>query len=96
MFTLADIEKLSELVKLPVTEIEKESLSGMLSQTTLYMDMLNELDTSNVDATYQVTGLQNVYQDETLNKTLTQEEVLQNAKIKKDGMIGTSAVLERE
>ena len=96
MFTLEDIEKLSELVKLPVTEIEKESLSGMLSQTTLYMDMLNELDTSNVDATYQVTGLQNVYQDETLNKTLTQEEVLQNAKIQKDGMIGTSAVLERE
>jgi aspartyl/glutamyl-tRNA(Asn/Gln) amidotransferase C subunit len=96
MFTIEDIEKLSELVKLPVTEIEKESLSGMLSQTTLYMDMLNELDTSSVDATYQVTGLQNVYQDETLNKTLTQEEVLQNAKIKKDGMIGTSAVLERE
>jgi aspartyl-tRNA(Asn)/glutamyl-tRNA(Gln) amidotransferase subunit C len=96
MFTLEDIEKLSELVKLPVTEIEKESLSGMLSQTTLYMDMLNELDTSNVDATYQVTGLQNVYQDETLNKTLTQEEVLENAKITKDGMVGTSAVLERE
>jgi aspartyl-tRNA(Asn)/glutamyl-tRNA(Gln) amidotransferase subunit C len=96
MFTLEDIEKLSELVKLPVSEVEKENLSGMLSQTTLYMDMLNELDTSNVDATYQVTGLQNVYQDETLNKTLTQEEVLQNAKIQKDGMIGTSAVLERE
>lgn len=96
MFTLEDIEKLSELVKLPVSEVEKENLSGMLSQTTLYMDMLNELDTSNVDATYQVTGLQNVYQVETLNKTLTQEEVLQNAKIQKDGMIGTSAVLERE
>ena len=96
MFTLEDIEKLSELVKLPVSEVEKEDLSGMLSQTTLYMDMLNEIDTSSVEATYQVTGLQNVYQDETLNKTLTQEEVLQNAKIKKDGMIGTSAVLERE
>jgi aspartyl/glutamyl-tRNA(Asn/Gln) amidotransferase C subunit len=96
MFTKEDIEKLSELVKLPVSEAEKESLSGMLSQTTLYMDMLNELDTSSVDATYQVTGLQNVYQDESLNKTLTQEEVLENAKIKKDGMIGTSAVLERE
>jgi aspartyl/glutamyl-tRNA(Asn/Gln) amidotransferase C subunit len=96
MFTKEDIEKLSELVKLPVSEAEKESLSGMLSQTTHYMDMLNELDTSSVDATYQVTGLQNVYQDESLNKTLTQEEVLENAKIKKDGMIGTSAVLERE
>jgi len=96
MFTEKDIEKLSELVKLPVNEEEKIKLAGMLSQTTEYMDMLNELDTSNVEPTYQVTGLVNVFQTDDLYKTLTQEEVLQNAKIKKDGMIGTSAVLERE
>jgi aspartyl-tRNA(Asn)/glutamyl-tRNA(Gln) amidotransferase subunit C len=96
MFTEKDIEKLSELVKLPITEEEKIKLAGMLSQTTEYMDMLNELDTSNVEPTYQVTGLVNVFQTDDLYKTLTQEEVLQNAKIKKDGMIGTSAVLERE
>ena len=96
MFTEKDIEKLSELVKLPITEEEKIKLAGMLSQTTEYMDMLNELDTSNVEPTYQVTGLVNVFQTDDLYNTLTQEEVLQNAKIKKDGMIGTSAVLERE
>ena len=60
------------------------------------MDMLNELDTSKVEPTYQVTGLVNVFQNETLYKTLTQEEVLQNAINTKEGMIGTSAVLERE
>lgn len=96
MFTEKDIEKLSELVKLPVSDEEKTKLSGMLSQTTEYMDMLNELDTSKVEPTYQVTGLVNVFQNETLYNTLTQEEVLQNAKNTKEGMIGTSAVLERE
>lgn len=96
MFTEKDIEKLSELVKLPISEEEKSKLAGMLSQTTEYMDMLNELDTSKVEPTYQVTGLVNVFQNETLYKTLTQEEVLQNAKNTKEGMIGTSAVLERE
>jgi aspartyl-tRNA(Asn)/glutamyl-tRNA(Gln) amidotransferase subunit C len=96
MFTEKDIEKLSELVKLPVSDSEKSKLSGMLSQTTEYIDMLDELDTSNVEPTYQVTGLINVFQSEDLSQTLTQEEVLQNAKEKKEGMIATSAVLERE
>ena len=96
MFTENDIEKLSELVKLPVSDVEKTKLAGMLSQTTEYMDMLNELDTSNVEPTYQVTGLTNVFQDSSLSQTLTQDEVLQNAKNKKEGMVGTSAVLERE
>ena len=96
MFTEKDIEKLSELVKLPISEEEKSKLAGMLSQTTEYMDMLNELDTSKVEPTYQVTGLVNVYQSDDLYKTLTQEEVLQNARNIKEGMIGTSAVLERE
>lgn len=96
MFTEKDIEKLSELVKLPISEEEKSKLAGMLSQTTEYMDMLNELDTSKVEPTYQVTGLVNVYQSDDLYTTLTQEEVLQNAKNTKEGMIGTSAVLERE
>ena len=96
MFTEKDIEKLSELVKLPISDEEKSKLAGMLSQTTEYMDMLNELDTSKVEPTYQVTGLVNIYQSDDLYKTLTQEEVLQNAKNIKEGMIGTSAVLERE
>ena len=96
MFTEKDIEKLSEFVKLPISEEEKSKLAGMLSQTTEYMDMLNELDTSKVEPTYQVTGLVNVFQSDDLYKTLTQEEVLQNAKNIKEGMIGTSAVLERE
>jgi aspartyl-tRNA(Asn)/glutamyl-tRNA(Gln) amidotransferase subunit C len=96
MFTINDIEKLTELVKLTTSVEEKEKLAGMLSQTAEYMDMLNELDTENVEPTYQVTGLVNIYQTNEINKTLTQEEVIQNSRNNKDGMIQTSAVLERE
>lgn len=96
MFTEKDIEKLSDLVKLPISEVEKSKLSEMLTQTTEYMDMLNELDTSNVEPTYQVTGLTNVFQNDEMTKTLTRTEVLQNAPHTKDGTITTKAVLERE
>ena len=96
MFTEKDIEKISELVKLPVSDEEKKKLSGMLSQTTEYMDMLSELDTDGVQPTYQVTGLVNIYQDKDLSQTLTQEEVLQNAQNSKEGMVETKAVFDRE
>jgi len=96
MFTIQDIEKLSELVKVSVSENEKDSLAGMLSQTAEYMDMLNELDTSNIEATYQVTGLKNVYQSENLNKTLLQSEVLQNSPNHSKDMIETEGVFDRE
>ena len=96
MFTEKDIEKISELVKLPVNHSEIEKLSGMLSQTTEYMDMLNELDTENVTPTYQVTGLINIYQDKDLSQTLTQQEVLKNTSNNKEGMFKTTAVFDRE
>lgn len=96
MFTEKDIEKISELVKLPISDVEKTKLAGMLSQTTEYMDMLNELDTDKVEPTYQVTGLVNIFQDSNLSQTLTQEEVLQNAPNTKEGMIETKAVFDRE
>lgn len=96
MFTEKDIEKISELVKLPIDDTEKKKLSGMLSQTTEYMDMLNELDTNGVEPTYQVTGLVNVFQDKDLSQTLTQKEVLENALNSKEGMIETKAVFDRE
>lgn len=96
MFTSTDIEKLAELVKITVTQEEVEKLSNMLSQTGEYMDMLNELDTDSVEPTYQVTGLQNIFQNENLNKTLNQKDVLLNSTLVKNGMVGTSAVLERE
>lgn len=96
MFTSSDIEKLAELVKITVTQEEVEKLSNMLSQTGEYMDMLNELDTDSVVPTYQVTGLQNIFQNENLNKTLNQKDVLLNSTLVKNGMVGTSAVLERE
>lgn len=96
MFTINDIEKLSELIKISVSSEEKEKLAGMLSQTAEYMDMLNELDTSNIEPTYQVTGLKNVYQSENLNKTLSQKEVLQNAPNHSKDMIETEGVFDRE
>ena len=77
-----EVKHIAKLVKLDVTGQEAE-LAEMFSKTLDYIKVLDELDTSNVKETYQVNGLTNVFQKKDSPKnTLTQTEVLQNAKEK--------------
>ncbi len=90
-----DVKKIAKLVKLDVTG-QEENLAQMFSATLEYIDILNELDTSKVSETYQVTGLNNVYQNtDAKSKTLTQEESLKNAKLNNKGLFETKGVFDR-
>ena len=93
--TEEDVKHIAKLVKLDVTGQEKE-LAEMFSQTLDYIKVLDELDTTDVNETYQVNGLTNVFQkkDSSIN-TLTKAEVLQNAKEKNGDLFSTKGVFDR-
>ena len=55
--TIADIEWVGKLARLTLTEKEKEYYACTLSQIFEYVEMLNEVDTSMVQETSQVTGI---------------------------------------
>ncbi len=97
-FSESEVSFLSSLVKINLSKDETKILAEVLSGSTYYLDLLNELDTSNVSPTYQVTGLENIFQKENLSgsKTLSQEEVLKNAKNQEAGYIKTEGVLASE
>lgn len=58
--TVADIEKIAGLARLALTEEEKIQYAHELSVVLDYFAQLNEVDTSNVPETCQVTGLEDV------------------------------------
>jgi len=90
-----EVKKIGKLSELNVLG-EEEKFSELLSDTISYVDILNELDTSNTPETYQVTGLTNVFQKGSENKaTLTKEEALSNAKGVEDGLFVTDPVFDR-
>jgi len=92
-----EVAHIAQLTKLNLSENEHEKLSQMLSETLEYVAVLDELDTTSVNETFQVTGLKNVYREPNFPVNgLTQEEALQNAPITKDSKIGTKAVFGRE
>lgn len=87
---------IATLCRLELNESQIKQLSQMLGETIDYIEVLNELDTSKVSETYQVTGLTNVFQEENdESTTLDQKEALANANNEIDNLFGTKAVLDR-
>lgn len=91
----SQIQHISDLAQLNLSNEETAKFQKQLSSILEYIELLNEVDTSNVEPTAQTTGLKNVAKkDSPCGKSpLTQEEVLSNAAEKQDGYIKTKAVL---
>lgn len=90
-----DVKKVTKLANLQLTPDEEEKYSEQLSKILGYIDQLNEVDTTNVEPTYNVSGLSNVMRkDEVGECTITQEDAISNAPKKKDGFFVTKGVFE--
>lgn len=84
--TKDQVKHVARLANLPLTSAEEEKYSEQLSQILEYIDQLNEVDTSNVEPTFNVSGQSSVTAEDKLGECLPQEEVLSNASKKKDGL----------
>lgn len=61
------IEHLASLARIELSDSQKESLVQTLPEIIDFMDVLNEVDTTNVKPTYQSTGLVNVTREDEVN-----------------------------
>lgn len=64
--TKDQVRHIAKLARLRLTDAEVEKFTTELTSILQYLDMLQEVDTKNVAATAQVTGLTNVFRDDVL------------------------------
>ena len=89
-----DILHLADLSEFALTDSEIESLGGDLKGIIKYISQLDELDTTDVEPTYQVFEMENVWRDdEILEQDATREELLALTKNEKDNQIKVPKVL---
>ena len=62
------IEHIAKLARLDLTAAEIKTLGKELSAVFGYIDQLKEVDTSAVEPTAQVTGLNNVWREDTVTE----------------------------
>jgi aspartyl-tRNA(Asn)/glutamyl-tRNA(Gln) amidotransferase subunit C len=77
--TKKDIEKIAELSMLEFTDSELESYTKEMNKILDYVEKLNELDTKRVKPLSHPIENENVFRDDKLKKSVSQEEALKNA-----------------
>jgi aspartyl-tRNA(Asn)/glutamyl-tRNA(Gln) amidotransferase subunit C len=89
-----DVLHLAQLSSLELSDSEIDSLQTDISNILGYVEQLKTLDTKDVQPTYQVTGLQNVWRDDTvINYGVTREELLARAPESVNNQIKVQKVL---
>jgi len=75
----ADVEKVSLLARLKLTDDELATMTRQLDQVIQYVQQFGELDTSDVQPMAHAADLTNVFADDVLRASLSREAALANA-----------------
>jgi aspartyl-tRNA(Asn)/glutamyl-tRNA(Gln) amidotransferase subunit C len=90
-----DLENLSKLAMLNLSDEEKEKLIPQLNEIIKYFKKLNDLDTKNIQPiTHPIEGLKNVFRKDVPKESLSTEEALKNAQHKKEGYFKAPRILK--
>ncbi|MFC7372486.1 Asp-tRNA(Asn)/Glu-tRNA(Gln) amidotransferase subunit GatC [Fictibacillus iocasae] len=80
-----EVKHVANLARLAITEEEAARMLGELDAMIEFAELLNELDTENVEATTHVLDLKNVLREDKTKESLSREEALKNAPQQQDG-----------
>lgn len=93
--TTEDILHIAKLGNLTLTEKEMEVFRKQLSSVIEYISKLQEIDTSEVEPSSQITGLTDVMREDKVeeSRTLTPDQALSNTKSREKELFKVKAIL---
>ena len=91
--TRQDVEKVSLLARLMLTEEELDTMTDQLSQIVQYVEQLGELDTTGIEPMAHAVDVRNVFRSDDVRPSLNREAALQNAPKRDDECYRVPAVL---
>lgn len=94
-FTLADVEHLSKLASLPLTDEQKEKFSTQLSSVLDFFGKLQKADTENVEPFLGVKSSKPLREDNP-RTSLTKQEALSNSRYTHNDLFVVDAILPND
>jgi len=73
------ISKVAKLARVSLTPEEVHTFTSQLSPVLEHIDSLNSLNTDQVEPTFQVTNLKNIFRTDEVHESLSQKEALSTA-----------------
>ncbi|WP_407271321.1 Asp-tRNA(Asn)/Glu-tRNA(Gln) amidotransferase subunit GatC [Radiobacillus sp. PE A8.2] len=88
------VKHVAHLARLAISDEEVETMTKQLGDIIKYAELLNELDTENVEPTTHVLDLKNVMRKDEARKWINREDALKNAPDQKNGQFRVPSILE--
>ncbi len=88
-----EVLHVAKLARLSFSEKEIGIFTHQLNQILIYMEKLNEVDTSKIEPTYHALEITNVFREDDIKPSLDKEKVLSNAPKKDRDMIVVPRVI---
>ena len=100
MLTEKEVEHIANLARIKLTEKEKDKFKQELSLILDYINKLNELDTTNIEPLYQVTGIINALRPDEYRKDFEMndklnEKLVDQAPHKENRFVKVRSVLKK-
>jgi len=95
--TILSLEEVKHVAKLAKLGLSADDINNFQKQLTAIVELvskLKEVDTKDIEPTSQVTGLENVFRQDTIKPSLSQKEVLANAPRIHKGYFVVDAIFE--
>lgn len=89
-----NVQYVAHLARLALTPDEEKKLSAQLGGILGYIEKLKELDVREVEPTAHAVPLINVFRDDEIRPSLTNEEALRNAPSKANGLFLVPKIVE--
>lgn len=89
-----DIDYISTLARIALSDEEKASYSKDLSSILGYIEKLNELDTDGIEPTAHPYPVYNVWREDKVTSEMTPEKAMENAPASRQNMIVVPKIVE--
>lgn len=96
MKTLDQVKKVAKLANLSLSDQDLPHYSKQMSEIVDYIDLLEKVDVSGVEPTFNIRDIQNVMIKDVIGQSLSQEQVLSNSANTKNGYFVTKGVFEEQ
>lgn len=91
--SLDEVRHLAALSEINLDDDELTSLTTDIDNIVDYINQLDELDTDNVEPTFQLTGLHNIWREDTIVPQLPREKLLELAPAAENNQVKVPKVL---
>ena len=86
--------KIAKLAMLEISSNEKDDFLKQMNNIIEYVDKINQLDTSNVEATEYIFELKNVFREDKVGQSIDPNELKKIVPDYKDGYIVVPKIIE--